>query len=68
MDIEDSIEFLKNTDKPILYKKGMYGRKIPVKDKNEAVELYKNCEDGYEGHHRYPVGQGVEIQEVEVKF
>lgn len=27
-----------------------------------------NGEDGYEGYHRYPVGQGVEIQEVEVKF
>ena len=43
---EDAIEFLKNTDKPILYKKGRYGRKVPVKDKNEAVELYKHCEDG----------------------
>ncbi|MBQ2666091.1 hypothetical protein [Methanobrevibacter sp.] len=27
-----------------------------------------NGEDGYEGYHRYPVAQGVEIQEVEVKF
>lgn len=27
-----------------------------------------NGEDGYEGYHRYPVSQGVEIQEVEVKF
>lgn len=43
---EDAIEFLKNTDKPILHKKGRYGRKVPVKDKNEAVELYGNCEDG----------------------
>lgn len=43
---EDTIEFLKNTDKPILYKKGRYGRKIPVKNNNEAVELYKNCDDG----------------------
>ena len=43
---ENAIEFLKNTDKPILYKKGRYGKKIPVKDKKEAVELYENCEDG----------------------
>ena len=43
---ENQIEFLKNVDKPILYKKGRYGKKIPVKNKNEAVELYKNCEDG----------------------
>lgn len=27
-----------------------------------------NGEDGYEGYHRYPVSNGVEIQEVEVKF
>ena len=27
-----------------------------------------NGEDGYEGYHRYPVSQGVEIQEIEVKF
>ena len=27
-----------------------------------------NGEDGYEGYHRYPVGRGVEIQKVEVKF
>ena len=27
-----------------------------------------NGEDGYEGYHRYPVSQGVEIQKVEVKF
>ena len=27
-----------------------------------------NGEDGYDGYHRYPVSQGVEIQEVEVKF
>lgn len=27
-----------------------------------------NGEDGYEGYHRYPVSQGVEIKEVEVKF
>ena len=46
MAIEDAIEFLKNTDKPIFYKKGRYGKKVPVKDKNEAVELYENCEDG----------------------
>lgn len=46
MAIENPIEFLKNTDKHILYKKGRYGRKIPVKDKDEAVELYKQCEDG----------------------
>ena len=38
MTIEDSIEFSKNTDKPILYKKGRYGRKVPVKDKNEVIE------------------------------
>ena len=43
---EDAIEFLKNTDKPILYKKGRHGRKVPVEDKDEAVELYVNCEDG----------------------
>lgn len=46
MDKEEAFEFLKNTDKPILYKKGRYGKKIPVKDKKEAVELYKSCEDG----------------------
>ena len=27
-----------------------------------------NGEDGYEGYHRYPVSNGVEIQKVEVKF
>ena len=27
-----------------------------------------NGEDGYEGYHRYPVSNGVEIQEIEVKF
>ena len=27
-----------------------------------------NGEDCYEGYHRYPVSQGVEIQEIEVKF
>ena len=27
-----------------------------------------NGEDGYEGYHRYPVSNGVEIQEVEVRF
>ena len=27
-----------------------------------------NGEDSYDGYHRYPVSQGVEIQEVEVKF
>lgn len=27
-----------------------------------------NGEDGYEGYHRYPVDQNVEIKEVEVKF
>ena len=27
-----------------------------------------NGQDGYEGYHRYPVSQGVEIQKVEVKF
>ena len=40
------IEFLKNTNKPILYKKRKIREKIPVKNKNKAVELYKNCEDG----------------------
>ena len=27
-----------------------------------------NGEDGYDGYHRYPVSNGVEIQEIEVKF
>lgn len=27
-----------------------------------------NGEDGYEGYHRYPVSNGVEIQKIEVKF
>ena len=45
MDIEDAIEFLKSTNKPIVYKKGRYGKKVPVKDKNKAIELYENCED-----------------------
>ena len=27
-----------------------------------------NGEDGYEGYHRYPVSNGVEIEKVEVKF
>ena len=45
MAIEDAIEFLKSTNKPIVYKKGRYGKKVPVKDKNKAIELYENCED-----------------------
>ena len=32
MAIEDAIEFLKSTNKPIVYKKGKYGKKVPVKD------------------------------------
>lgn len=43
---KDAVEFLRNTDKPILYKKGRYGRKVPVEDRDEAVELYENSEDG----------------------
>ncbi len=43
---KDAVEFLKNTDKPIIYKKGRYGRKVPVEDRDEAVELYEKCEDG----------------------
>lgn len=54
MMIKNPIEFLKNTNKPILYKKGRYGKKIPVNNKKEAVELYNGCEDGaimvYEDH------------------
>ena len=30
MDNEEAFEFLKNTDKPILYKKGRYGKKILI--------------------------------------
>ena len=43
---EKAIEILKKTDKLILYKKRRYGRKIPVNNKEEAVELYLKCEDG----------------------
>ena len=44
MDMEEAVELLKNTDKPIFYKKGRHARLIPVKDKKKAVELYENCE------------------------
>lgn len=42
---EDAVEVLKNTRKPILYKKGRYGEKIPV-NPHKAIELYIKCEDG----------------------
>ena len=50
---KDAIAFLLNAHKPIFYKKGRYGEKIPV-DKERAVKLYLKCEDGaimeYEDH------------------
>ena len=45
--------------------KGSVGLKPQV---TMARKRDQRGEDGYEGYHRYPVSQGVEIQKVEVKF
>ena len=42
----DRINQLKETEKQIFYKKGRYGKKVPVDNKEKAIDLYFNCEDG----------------------
>lgn len=42
----ERVEFLLKTEKQIFYKKGRHGKKVPVEDKQKAIDLYLNCEDG----------------------
>ena len=51
-----------------VYKDSYMSRAYFYMDGEWKWSEWGNGEDGYDGYHRYPVSQGVEIQEVEVKF
>lgn len=51
-----------------VYKDSYMSRAYFYMDGEWKWSEWGNGEDGYDGYHRYQVSQGVEIQEVEVKF